>query len=279
MSPREVVQAVAPGARTGGLRLGRLAVSDAELNIRLLSHLAESAVTSGDVKTAVEAVRACTAEAEHLYEMAVAERGATLGAARAAAEQHARAVAMQEAAAAQQARAVAMQEAAAAQQARAVMMQAEATAQHSRAAAMRDEAAAFRNEAVALRNEARAVMAEVEAQREADRKRMRLTDTNGIDLRPDPSAAATPGEYIEALNKFRLWAGNPSFRDLEKRCNGRPVASTICKVLQSDELPRRFEVIDAIVSACGGTEEDRARFATGWRRLVLPERPGPGTSA
>lgn len=286
MTPREVVHAAVPSPRTDALRLGRLAVSDAELNIRLLARLAETAIATGDIQTAIEAVQACTAETERVYEMAAAERSAALGAARAAAEQYARAMAMQEAADAQHLRAIAMQEAAAAQQARAVMMQTEATAQHARAAALRDEAAAFRNDAVVLRNEAQAAMAEAEAQRKADRKRtmsvprrMRVTDAHGIDLRPDPSAAATPEEYIEALNRFRLWAGNPSFRDLEKRCNGRPVASTICKVLQSGELPRRFEVIDAIVSACGGTEDDRARFATGWRQLVLPEPTRPGTSA
>jgi hypothetical protein len=137
----------------------------------------------------------------------------------------------------------------------------------------------MRDEAVTLRREAESIMAEVEAQRRADRRRamsvprrMRVSDANGLDLRPDPSGATTPEEFIEALREFRTWAGNPSFRDLSKRCNGRPVASTIYKVLQSGELPRRFEVIDAIVSACGGIEEDRARFATAWRQLVLPER-------
>jgi hypothetical protein len=267
----EVRETVSPG-RTDGRRLGRLAVSDAELNIRLLSRLAETAITSGDVKTAVEAVRACTAEAEHVYHLAVVERSAAVDAARVAAEERARAEAMQEAAAAQHARGM--------------RMQSEATAQHGQAMAMREEARA-------LRIEAQAMMAEVETQRKADRKRkisvpprLRVSDANGLDLRPDPSAATTPEEYIEALREFRLWAGNPSFRDLEKRCNGRPVASTICKVLQSGELPRRFEVIDAIVCACGGAEEDRARFATAWRQLVLPEhkprsvlRVVPSTSA
>jgi hypothetical protein len=271
VSPADAVEA-RPNARRGGRRLDRLATAEAELNIRLFSRLAEAAVTSGDIKTAVEAVRACTTEAEHVYQIAVAERSAAANAARAAAEQHARAIAMQEAAAEQYARAVSMQEAAAAQHARSMMLQAEATAQHGRAMSLREEA-------VALHDEACAAMAEVEAQRKADRRRMmsvprrlRVSDANGLDLRPDPSAATTPEEYIDSLRQFRLWAGNPSFRDLAKRCNGRPVASTICKVLQSGELPRRFEVIDAIVSACGGTEEDRARFATAWRQLVLPGR-------
>jgi hypothetical protein len=44
-------------------------------------------------------------------------------------------------------------------------------------------------------------------------------------------------------------------------------------------LPVRFEVIDAIIIACGGEEEDRERFATAWRRLIMPGQetaPLPG---
>jgi hypothetical protein len=182
--------------------------------------------------------------------MAAAERSAAAAATRAAAEEHARAMAMQEAAAAQQARAA--------------TMHSEATALHGRAAAMREAA-----------NQA---MTEAEALRHADHRkrrvppRLRVTDANGLDLRPDPSQAQTPIEYLEAVRQFRVWAGNPSFRDIAKRCGGRPVASTICKILQGEELPGRFEPIDAIIIACGATDEDRQRFATAWRQLVMPER-------
>jgi len=153
-----------------------------------------------------------------------------------------------------------VQEAAAAQHARAGIMQSEATALHARAQAMRKAADQ--------------AMAEVEAQRRADQRkrtvprRLRVSDANGLDLRPDPSTARTPAEYIEAVRQFRVWAGNPSFRDIAKRCGGRPVASTICKILQGDELPGRFESIDAIIIACGATDEDRQRFATAWRQQV-----------
>jgi hypothetical protein len=53
----------------------------------------------------------------------------------------------------------------------------------------------------------------------------------------------------------------------------------MCRVLGRGELPARFEVIDAIVTACGGEEDDRERFATAWRRLVMPgkeARSAPG---
>jgi hypothetical protein len=62
--PDDDAEAV-PAPRADGRRLGRLATSDADINIRLLSHLAETAIRSGDVTTAVEAVRACAAQAEN----------------------------------------------------------------------------------------------------------------------------------------------------------------------------------------------------------------------
>jgi len=97
-------------------------------------------------------------------------------------------------------------------------------------------------------------------------------------LPADPGTAKTPGEFIEALRQFRVWAGNPSFHDLAKRCGERgPVASTICRLLEHEQLPARFEVVDSVIAACGGTDEDRQRFATAWRRPTLPERKPGGT--
>jgi hypothetical protein len=40
-------------------------------------------------------------------------------------------------------------------------------------------------------------------------------------------------------------------------------------ILGSDELPPRFEAIDAIVQGCGGSDGDRGRFAAAWRLLKL----------
>jgi hypothetical protein len=275
--------------RTDGARLGRLATSDADVNIKLLTRLAETAITSGDIKTAIYAVRACTAEAENLYRIAAAERSAAAAersaataAMRVAAEQNARAIAMQEATVAQQARAVAAQEAATAQ----------ATAQLARAAMIRDEAVAQHARAMGMRNTAEQALADAAAQRadlEAQRLRdqrkravprqFRISDPHGMDMRPDPSGAGTPVEYIEALRLFQTWAGNPSYRELARRCEQiqRPVAhSTIYKLLHGGELPPRFEVIEAIITVCGGTEEDKQRFMTAWRRFVMPERKGLG---
>jgi hypothetical protein len=37
----------------------------------------------------------------------------------------------------------------------------------------------------------------------------------------------------------------------------------------SDELPPRFEAIDAIVQGCGGSGDDHGRFVAAWRLLNL----------
>jgi hypothetical protein len=74
-------------------------------------------------------------------------------------------------------------------------------------------------------------------------------DLPGCHLRPDPSGVRHPAEFIEALRQFRTWAGNPSYRDMARACNGRPAASTMC------------------------------RFATAWRQLTMPghkTRSAPG---
>jgi hypothetical protein len=49
----------------------------------------------------------------------------------------------------------------------------------------------------------------------------------------------------------------------------------MCTLLGDTELPDRLEVIDAIVEGCGGTDEDRQRFATAWRKLAMPGLPVP----
>jgi len=103
------------------------------------------------------------------------------------------------------------------------------------------------------------------------KSRKALPDAEGHDsLRPDPLSAGTPAELIDVLRKYRTWAGNPSYRDMALRSGRRAGASTMCGVLGGSDLPDRLEVIDAIVEGCGGTDEDRRRFATAWRKLIIP---------
>lgn len=97
-------------------------------------------------------------------------------------------------------------------------------------------------------------------------------DVEGSDMRPDPGSARTPVEYIQALRLFHIWAGRPSYRTMERASGGSPVASTFCKLLRRDDLPPRFEAIDAFLRACGAREDDLMRFSTAWRRLSMPVR-------
>jgi hypothetical protein len=152
---------------------------------------------------------------------------------------------------------------------------AEAETLYQLAMSERDQALAMARQAA--EDQARARHLQQEAARAVDEARARRErpalgpsqDAPGSRLRPDPGSVRTAAELIEALRQFRTWAGNPSFRDMARACNGRPAASTMCKVLAAGTLPVRFEVIDAIITACGGEEEDRERFWTAWRRLMM----------
>jgi hypothetical protein len=93
-------------------------------------------------------------------------------------------------------------------------------------------------------------------------------------LRPDPATAQSAAEYVECLRNYRIWAGKPSFRVMERRCGRRFAASTICTALRGGRLPSQ-EMIVAIVTACGGPEEHLREFAAAWRRLVNSAQDSP----
>jgi hypothetical protein len=154
-----------------------------------------------------------------------------------------------------------------------------AMTERANALALAQQAAEEHTRARLLQDEAARAFEEAAARRERPALGPPAQDSPGCDLRPDPSRVRAPAELINALREFRTWAGNPSYRDMARACNGRPAASTMCRMLSGAELPIRFEVIDAIIIACGGGEQDRERFATAWRRLIMPgqeARPMPG---
>jgi hypothetical protein len=97
-----------------------------------------------------------------------------------------------------------------------------------------------------------------------------IPDLDGTDLRPDPDAIQTVADLIEAMRDYRRWAGNPSFRDLAKRCHYRFAASTFCKVLKGSALSRP-DVAHDFIGACGATAEYQERFDNAWRRVAASE--------
>jgi hypothetical protein len=56
-----------------------------------------------------------------------------------------------------------------------------------------------------------------------------------------------------------------SWRDIAARARQKRVASTICTAMKRDALPTR-EVIEAIITGCGGSQDDLEAFIAAWRR-------------
>jgi len=210
----------------------------------LTQRLARMAISPANVEAMLEDARKCLRDADRAYQQAHEERTAAEGTANKTK----------------------------AQQAAAESAVREAAAQRMTAARELTMARRQAEHAQAMLEDAHARVAAAQARRDRPRRaRAAVADLPGQCLRPDPAAAQTPGELIDALRQFRTWAGNPSYRDMAQRA-GRVGASTMCKVLRCGELPRRFEVIDAIIEGCAGSEEDRQRFAAAWRRLTLGAR-------
>jgi hypothetical protein len=93
-----------------------------------------------------------------------------------------------------------------------------------------------------------------------------IGDAPGFDLKPDPLAATTPAEFIQALWQFKAWFGDPSWRKMAKRAGQAAVHSTMYTAMKGDVLPK-LEVVKAIIIGCGGGEDDLRLFASAWRRL------------
>jgi hypothetical protein len=99
-----------------------------------------------------------------------------------------------------------------------------------------------------------------------------VRDAPGFDLRPDPLTANTASELLEALRLFRVWAGEPTYREMASRAAGRAAPSTMCTALGSRYLSLPpLKVVLAVVIGCGGNEDDQRDFTTAWRRIRLFE--------
>lgn len=100
-----------------------------------------------------------------------------------------------------------------------------------------------------------------------------VPDVPGLNLFPDPGRAQTPSEFMDRLRTYRKWAGEPSFRAMEhiirKQRGQHFAASTINTALRSDDLPS-LQKVQAIVTACGGSDAHQQMFTTAWRRLAMP---------
>jgi hypothetical protein len=98
-----------------------------------------------------------------------------------------------------------------------------------------------------------------------------VPDVAGQNLCPDPSTASTPTDFMDTLRRYHTWAGRPSYRVMYEKCGHRYAASTIHSALHSNKLPK-LDMVQAIITACGGTDEHRHAFATAWRLLKMPRQ-------
>jgi hypothetical protein len=105
-----------------------------------------------------------------------------------------------------------------------------------------------------------------------------IPDAPGLNLCPDPGAARTPAQFMDTLRKYRKWAGEPSFRLMEhvigKQCGQHFAASTIHAAFKGDDLPS-LQKVQAVITACGGSDAHQQMFTTAWRRLTMPPQDDP----
>jgi hypothetical protein len=114
------------------------------------------------------------------------------------------------------------------------------------------------------------------AQRGADAR-------GGLEFRPDPREARDDAELMQAVRRYRVWAGEPSYRDMERTLSQmqtvrRLGTSTLHTILNKDQLPR-LETFIALLTACGAPAEDQVLFVAAWRRIRLRESPDDMTLA
>lgn len=86
-------------------------------------------------------------------------------------------------------------------------------------------------------------------------------------LYPDPATVGDVAGFVHQLRLLRIWAGNPSFPQLQK-LSGVP-RSTLSDAIS----PRRttlpsLPVVRALVTACGESDVDAVRWVNAWRRIA-----------
>lgn len=98
-----------------------------------------------------------------------------------------------------------------------------------------------------------------------------VPDMPGLDLCPNPGNAQTPADFMGTLRMYHIWAGKPSYRTLEHQSGRRFAASTFHAALKGDELAA-LPLVQAVITACGGSDDHRQVFASAWRRLKMRQQ-------
>jgi tetratricopeptide (TPR) repeat protein len=98
-------------------------------------------------------------------------------------------------------------------------------------------------------------------------------------IRPEPGTAATPVQFVAALQRLKAWSGL-TYRQLEKHAAAAGDAlprSTLTAALTRDVLPRE-DLLAGFVRTCGCGDEEVERWIAARRRIAAapgPSGPGP----
>lgn len=98
-----------------------------------------------------------------------------------------------------------------------------------------------------------------------------IPDAPGHDCKPDPLNAGSPEEFVDTMRRYRIWAGNPSLREMARRCGQRFSHATFRNALNAPTLPG-FDMVETLVTVLGGTAEDKSRWVTAWRSFTVPQQ-------
>ncbi|GGT11150.1 hypothetical protein ACFFV7_35745 [Nonomuraea spiralis] len=110
----------------------------------------------------------------------------------------------------------------------------------------------------------------------ADRPGGAIADLKGFnDLKPDPLTARTPMQFVELMKDYRIWAGEPSYRELVRRSGKAFGASSLCEALNSPRLPPE-KLVRAFIWACSNSESDVQVWVTAWRQLRMRHKRAQG---
>jgi hypothetical protein len=98
-----------------------------------------------------------------------------------------------------------------------------------------------------------------------------------LELKPDPLGARTAAEFTRVLRQYRAWSGM-TYREIEARAGNDMVHSTIWTAMHGSALPS-LDVVQAVLTGCGGSQDDLTAFTTAWRRVstATGRDPASGT--
>ncbi|GAB2452163.1 hypothetical protein [Streptosporangium sandarakinum] len=110
------------------------------------------------------------------------------------------------------------------------------------------------------------------SERRVNPRETAIADAPGHDCKPNPLDARSQEEFVDTMRRYRIWAGNPSLREMARRCGQQFSHATFRNVLNAQTVPLRLDMVEAFVAALGGTAEDKIRWATAWRSFTVPQQ-------